>query len=105
MGLVRLAHLADLDLDSIRDYIREHNPRAANNVLDQLFETLELLANQPELGERREDLAEQLRAFVVLPDFLSTGRRWDPRHPHCPWRKRLSSNDSMTSPFRPTRLL
>ena len=67
MGPVRLAHLADLDLDAIRDYISEHNPRAANNVLDQLFETLELLANQPELGERRSDLGEHLRAFVVRP--------------------------------------
>jgi toxin ParE1/3/4 len=67
MGLVRLAHLADLDLDAIRDYIGQHNPRAANNVLDQLFETLERLANQPELGEQRNDLARNLRAFVVRP--------------------------------------
>ena len=67
MGLVRLAHLADLDLDAIRDYISQHNPRAANNVLDQLFDTLELLANQPELGEQRNDLAQNLRAFVVRP--------------------------------------
>ncbi len=34
MGLVRLAHLADTDLNAIRDYIRQHNPTAANNVLD-----------------------------------------------------------------------
>ena len=67
MGLVRLAHLADLDLDAIRDYISQQNPSAANNVLDQLVEALELLANQPELGERREDLAQNLRAFVVRP--------------------------------------
>jgi toxin ParE1/3/4 len=67
MGLVRLAQLADLDLDAIRDYIGQHNPRAADNVLDQLFETLERLANEPELGEQRNDLAQNLRAFVVRP--------------------------------------
>ena len=67
MGLVRLAHLADLDLDAIREYIGQHNLRAANNVLDEIFETLERLANQPELGERRDDLGENLRMFVVKP--------------------------------------
>ena len=67
MGLIRLAHLADADLDEIRDYISQNNPTAANNVLDQLFGALESLANQPELGERREDLISGLRAFVVRP--------------------------------------
>jgi hypothetical protein len=32
MNLVRLAHLADLVLDAIRDYIGEPNPRTPNNV-------------------------------------------------------------------------
>jgi toxin ParE1/3/4 len=67
MGLVRLAHLADIDLDDIRDYISLHNPTAANEVLEQLFDALESLANQPEIGERREDLGNNLRAFVVRP--------------------------------------
>ncbi len=67
MGAVRLSYLADTDLDGIRDYIHQRNPRAANEVLDQIFETLELLANYPELGERRDDLGQNLRAFVVRP--------------------------------------
>jgi toxin ParE1/3/4 len=70
MGLVRLAHLADTDLDGIRDYIAQHNPTAANNVLDQLFDALESLANQPEIGERREDLGKNLRTFVVRPYMI-----------------------------------
>ena len=49
MGLVRLAHLADLDLDSIRDFIAQQNPRAANDVLDLLFKTLERLADEREV--------------------------------------------------------
>lgn len=67
MGLVRLSHLADGDLDAIRDFIQPRNPRAANEVLEQLFENLESLANQPEMGERREDLGQNIRAFVVRP--------------------------------------
>ena len=67
MGVVRLSHLADGDLDGIRDYIQRDNPRAANDMLDKLFEALESLANHPEMGERREDLGENLRAFVVRP--------------------------------------
>ena len=67
MAIVRLSHLADGDLDQIRDYIRRDNPAAADRVLEQLFETLESLANQPEMGERRDDLGANLRAFVVRP--------------------------------------
>ena len=70
MGTVRLSHLADIDLDEIRDYIARDNLRAANNMLDKLFEALETLAKNPELGERREDLGENLRAFVVRPYII-----------------------------------
>jgi len=67
MAVIRLSHLANTDLDGIRDYIAHHNPRAANKVLDELLETLELLAGQPELGQRRDDLDQSIRAFVVRP--------------------------------------
>jgi toxin ParE1/3/4 len=67
MGIVRLSHLADLDLDGIRSYIERDNPRAANDMLDKVFDALETLANYPEMGERRSDLGENLRAFVVRP--------------------------------------
>jgi len=70
MELVRLSHLADTDLDAIRDYIQQHNPRAANEVLDKIFEILEQLAKEPELGERREDLGQNLQAFVVRPHVI-----------------------------------
>ena len=60
MGTVRLSHLADTDLDGIRDFIARDNPRAANNALDKLFDALETLAKTPDLGERRDDLGENL---------------------------------------------
>jgi toxin ParE1/3/4 len=67
MGLVRLSHLADSDLDAIRDYIKPQNARAADELLERLFGTLESLAEQPEMGERRDDLGQNLRAFVDRP--------------------------------------
>jgi toxin ParE1/3/4 len=67
MGIVRLSHLANRDLDEIRGYIERDNPRAANNMLDNVFSALETLSNHPELGERRIDLGENLRAFIVRP--------------------------------------
>jgi toxin ParE1/3/4 len=67
MGIVRLSHLADGDLDEIRDHIQAQNPRAANEQIDKLFDALESLADAPELGERREDLAQDIRTFVVRP--------------------------------------
>jgi toxin ParE1/3/4 len=67
MNTVRLSHLADNDLDDIRDYIQQDNPRAANEVLDKIFEALELLANYPEIGERHEELGRNIRAFTVRP--------------------------------------
>jgi toxin ParE1/3/4 len=67
MGLVRLSHLADGDLDAIRDDIARHNPSAADRVREELFSTLELLASQPYIGEQRDDLSPRLRMFTVRP--------------------------------------
>ena len=67
MAIVRLSHLADGDLDGIRAWILPHNPTAADRVVDELFDALALLAGQPELGERRDDLRPGLRVFTVRP--------------------------------------
>jgi plasmid stabilization system protein ParE len=67
MGVVRLSYLADRDLDEIRQYIERDNPQAANDMLEKVFDTLETLANYPELGERRGDLGKNIRVFTVRP--------------------------------------
>jgi toxin ParE1/3/4 len=36
-------------------------------VLDDLLHTLELLAGQPEMGQRRDDMRRDLRAFSMRP--------------------------------------
>lgn len=67
MAIVRLSHLADGDLDAIRDSIARDNPSAANSVLEELLNTLELLAANPEIGQRRDDLQAGARAMSIRP--------------------------------------
>jgi toxin ParE1/3/4 len=57
------------DLDEIWDFIGIHgnNPAAATRQIETLYETFVLLATQPLLGQTREDLGEDLRAFAVRP--------------------------------------
>jgi plasmid stabilization system protein ParE len=62
-----LAPEARRDLDDIWDYlgIQVDNPNAACRVVETLHEKSELLARHPLMVERRQDLGEDLRAFVA----------------------------------------
>jgi toxin ParE1/3/4 len=55
------------DLDEVWDYIgiEKNSPAAAQHLIERLFEAFATLAQQPLLGEQREDLGENTRAFVV----------------------------------------
>ena len=57
------------DLDEIWNYIgiEKGNPTAARHLTERLFEAFSSLAGQPLLGEQREDLGVNVRAFVVRP--------------------------------------
>jgi len=54
-------------LDDIWSYvgIEKGNPTAAQQLIERLFEAFSTLAQQPLLGQRREDLGANVRAFVV----------------------------------------
>ena len=57
------------DLDEIWNYIgiEKGNPTAAQHLTERLFGAFSVLAGQPSLGEEREDLGPNVRAFVVRP--------------------------------------
>ena len=65
MSRYRLSRQAHADLDDIWSYIviEKNRPAAAKRVIERLFETFERLAEQPELGTRRDDLRPNLRVF------------------------------------------
>ena len=53
------------DLIDIWQYIADDSPEDADRFLDTLEEKMSLLGDNPEMGKRREELAEGLRGFPV----------------------------------------
>lgn len=51
-----LSQIAEQDVDEIISYIAQENPKAAFKFLDALYETMNLLAENPLMGHKREDL-------------------------------------------------
>ena len=53
------------DLHAIFDHIAADNPRVALDFVERIEESCQRLAEFPEMGSLREDLAPALRAFAV----------------------------------------
>jgi len=60
-----LAPLAQADLDEIWLFIAKDSVSAADRLLATFRQKFDLLARQPLLGQRRDDLYPNLRAFVA----------------------------------------
>jgi len=60
-----LTPLAREDLRGIHDYIAERSPTAAASYVDRIFSKFDLLVRFPYLGPACDELAENLRCFVV----------------------------------------
>ena len=71
MGQSRLSPEAEADLDEIWYYIaqRSGSLEMANRFVDSLTDRFSLLANNPYLGRRRDELRAGLRSFPV-GDYL-----------------------------------
>lgn len=65
MSTYRLTRLAEGDLDSIIEYIADHNPTAAGRLLQKFHARFEALAAMPESGRPREEFGIGLRSTVV----------------------------------------
>lgn len=53
------------DLDEIHDFIASDAPSAALRVINSFEEKFVMLAQSPEIGRKREELAQLLRSFPV----------------------------------------
>jgi toxin ParE1/3/4 len=60
----RLSPQALADLKEIAGYLGQRSSAAASTVLEALQQTFRTLADDPELGERRDDLHPGIRMFV-----------------------------------------
>jgi toxin ParE1/3/4 len=55
----------ETDLLEIWSYVARDNPRAADRLLDDIASTCKVLAENPDVGRLREELAGGLRSFAV----------------------------------------
>ena len=63
MGQVIQTRLSLRDLDTIWDYMAEENPEKASRFIRELREKMDILAEQPGMGRRRDELSPGLRSF------------------------------------------
>ncbi len=72
-----LSVAAELDLDSIWEYIAQDNLDAADRWIGRLFEAFEALAKTPGMGHRREDLTASAVLFWPVGAYLILYRARD----------------------------
>jgi toxin ParE1/3/4 len=60
---IRRSPRASSDLIEIRNYIADDSVASADASVDQLYKTIQVLANQSLSGRRREELAPGIRSF------------------------------------------
>ena len=65
MGRLFITPLAEQDLFDILEHIAQHRPQTARKWYDVLREKCTILAEHPELGELRPELANAIRSFSV----------------------------------------
>ncbi|CAN5692320.1 type II toxin-antitoxin system RelE/ParE family toxin [soil metagenome] len=58
---------AQADLDESWDYLSVRSLAAADRLIDRFLEAARIHARFPESGRLREEIAEELRSFVVSP--------------------------------------
>ena len=65
MNQCRVSDAARSDLDEIWFYIAQDDPDAADKFIQSLVQRFPIIASQPEIGRKREELAPRLRSFPV----------------------------------------
>ena len=63
MPQIRISPRASSDLTEIWNYIADDSVANADGFIDGLYETIQVLANQPGAGRRREELAPGILSF------------------------------------------
>ncbi len=70
MPKFKLLPAAEQDLQEIWLYIAQDNPKAADKLLDRIEAQCELLANHPQLGPARDDIAKGLRYYPLANHLI-----------------------------------
>jgi len=65
MSNYRITRLAESDIEKVWLHIAGDRPSAADRMMDRFHQRFELLGSNPEIGELRPDLADNLRQSIV----------------------------------------
>jgi len=65
MSDYRITRLAEADIEEVWLHIAQDRPSAADRMMNRFHERFELLGANPEIGEQRPDLADNLRQSIV----------------------------------------
>jgi len=65
MSNYRITRLAEADIEGVWLRIARDRPSAADRMMDRFHERFELLGANPEIGELRQDLADNLRQSIA----------------------------------------
>lgn len=64
MAEVKIAHLAEADLEEIWDYIATNNVESAKRLIIDLTQKFRLLAENPQIGRTHDQFVLNLRSFA-----------------------------------------
>jgi toxin ParE1/3/4 len=65
MSYYKFTEQADQDLIELSAYVSTDSPQAGFRLIDRVFQKCQLLAENPALGVRRDELSPGLRSHVV----------------------------------------
>lgn len=71
MPQVRFAPSAVLDLQRLREFLRPHNPLAAQRAGQTIIKAVQVLGLQPHIGRPIEEMPDAFREWVI--DFGDSG--------------------------------
>jgi plasmid stabilization system protein ParE len=66
----RISRRADADIESICDYIAQHNLDAADHLDEQIHQAIQFLAKFPGLGHTRPDVQDKRYLFRAVGKYL-----------------------------------
>ena len=78
MSLLRINPLCAADLDAIWDFISQDDSNAADAFIVRLWKNFELLAENPRIGRKQDDLSEGARSspegnYIIYYTLLDDG--------------------------------
>lgn len=70
MSLFRLSQQAEIDLEDIWIFLAKQDGVVADKQISNILNRISMLSQFPDMGKKRDDLAENLRSFPIKPYLI-----------------------------------